>query len=109
VGKAVEKFWEGVQAGADQQQSLSAMQALGQGLKTAIGSYAGALVDVVYSQEMKEFAAHGAHEAASAIFNGSAFVMYPRSAHSREDPQPTHGLGDAKAAPEQQQSQGMGY
>ena len=33
--------------------------------------------------ELKANVAHGAHELAAALFNGSAFVMYPRG--TRED------------------------
>jgi len=32
---------------------------------------------------MRQMGAHGAHELAAALFNGGAFVMYPRG--SRED------------------------
>jgi hypothetical protein len=39
------------------------------------------LSDVV--AETKQLAAHGAHELAAALFNGNAFVMYPRG--TRED------------------------
>lgn len=31
--------------------------------------------------ELKQMAAHGSHELAATIFNGSAFVMYPRGSH----------------------------
>jgi hypothetical protein len=31
--------------------------------------------------ELKGMGAHGAHELAAALFNGSAFVMYPRGKH----------------------------
>ncbi len=31
--------------------------------------------------ELMHKAAHGAHEGAAALFNGSAFVMYPRGQH----------------------------
>ena len=34
-------------------------------------------------KELKDQAAHGSHEMASALFRGDAFVMYPRS----EDPE----------------------
>lgn len=33
--------------------------------------------------ELQQMAAHGSHELAATIFNGSAFVMYPRG--SRDD------------------------
>jgi hypothetical protein len=35
--------------------------------------------------ELKQMAAHGSHEVSAAIWNGSAFVMYPRG--TRDDPQ----------------------
>jgi hypothetical protein len=41
--------------------------------------------------ELRQMGAHGAHEAAAMLFNGSAFVMYPRVGHEGrrvEDPQP---------------------
>ena len=50
--------------------------------------------------ELKQQAAHGAHELAAALFNGSPFVMYPRTKEGKEDPQ--HGL------PEKQQEQDRG-
>jgi hypothetical protein len=44
--------------------------------------------------EIKEQGRHGAHEAAAALFNGSAFVMYPRGSHDGgqvpEQPQIEH-------------------
>jgi hypothetical protein len=49
--------------------------------------------------ELKQQAAHGAHELAAALFNGSAFVMYPR--HGRDD-DPKHGL--SQDAQQQEQS-----
>jgi hypothetical protein len=57
--------------------------------------------------ELKQMGAHGAHELAAALFNGSAFVMYPRG--SRED----HGVHGpeqpqemAKDGQEQEQHRG---
>jgi len=50
--------------------------------------------------ELKNQAAHGSHELAAALFNGSPFVMYPRTKEGKEDPQ--HGL------PEKQQEQDRG-
>ena len=35
--------------------------------------------------EIRQMVAHGAHELGAAIFNGNAFVMYPRG--SKDDPQ----------------------
>jgi len=31
--------------------------------------------------ELKHMGAHGSHEVAATLFNGSAFVMYPRGRH----------------------------
>jgi hypothetical protein len=36
--------------------------------------------------ELKQQAAHGAHEMAAALFSGSAFIMYPRTKDGRDDP-----------------------
>jgi len=47
-------------------------------------------------KELTEQAKHGGHEVAAALFNGSAFVMYPRTKDGKDEPQ--HGL------PEQEQS-----
>jgi hypothetical protein len=84
-----------------QQQPMGALQALKEaflaiapGLKT-MGPEIGA--------ELKHMASMGAHEMAAALFNGSAFVMYPRG--TRED----HGVhgpeGQEQAAPQPDQHQ----
>jgi hypothetical protein len=49
--------------------------------------------------ELKQQAAHGAHEMAAALFNGSSFVMYPRQA-SHDDPQ--QGQTQETQQPEQE-------
>ncbi len=38
--------------------------------------------------ELKQMGAHGSHELAAALFNDSAFVLYPRGHHEN----PNHGL-----------------
>ena len=38
--------------------------------------------------ELKQMGAQGAHELASAMFNNSAFVMYPRGTHDDAHQQP---------------------
>jgi hypothetical protein len=40
--------------------------------------------------EMSHLGKQGAHELAAALFNGSAFVMYPHAGQGVEDPK--HGL-----------------
>jgi hypothetical protein len=54
--------------------------------------------------ELKQMGAHGSHELAAALFNGSAFVMYPRAQREGqrvEDQQPD-------VAPEAQKQQERG-
>jgi len=41
-------------------------------------------------KELKQQAAHGAHELSAALFNGAGFVMYPRQ-QDHDDPQKGHG------------------
>jgi len=41
-------------------------------------------------KELKQQAAHGAHELAAALFNQNAFVLYPRQP-DHDDPQQGHG------------------
>ena len=49
---------------------------------------------------------HGAHELASALYTGSAFVMYPRAGNDSVDT-PQHGLPiEPMKQPEQEQSRG---
>src|SRR5271165_1648623 len=51
--------------------------------------------------ELKDQAAHGAHELAAALFRGDAFVMYPRT---NQADGPDHGLPDMQhGLPEMQQ------
>jgi hypothetical protein len=57
--------------------------------------------------ELKQMGAHGSHELAAALFNGSAFVMYPRASRENqqrvEDPQ----QGVSPEAQKQQEHGGM--
>ncbi len=53
-------------------ESMGSIEAIAPGL-----SLAKILGDI--GHELMEQAQHGAHEAAAALFNGSGFVMYPRS------------------------------
>jgi len=79
---AVEAMKEGIQAIAP---GLSLSKILGE-----IGT------------ELKDQAAHGAHELAAALFRGTdAFVMYPRTNH---DKAPEHGL--PQETPQQEQDRG---
>ncbi len=90
-----------------EQKSMGAMEAAIQGVKIGIDSFAPGLKDAPgeIGAELKDMAAHGAHELAAALFNGSAFVMYPRGG-SRED-HGVHGPEMSKEGPEQQMERGM--
>jgi len=72
--------------------TMGAIEAAVEGVKEAVKAIAPGLTlkDILQDvgAELKQMGAHGAHELAAAIFNGSAFVMYPRGTH--EDPK--HGL-----------------
>ena len=41
--------------------------------------------------ELKQMGVHGSHEVAAALYNQSAFVMYPRGTHD-DQPDVQHGL-----------------
>jgi len=63
-------------------------------------------------QELKQQAAHGAHELSAALFNGSAFVMYPRQGQGKDqvdDPQhgPSQEGQKEQEAQKQQERGGM--
>ena len=83
---------EPVQAMAPQQVEsmgiMESVQAIAPGL--SLGKILGDI-----GHELKEQGAHGAHEAAAALFNGSAFVMYPHAGQEQE--------AQTQAAPEQVQ------
>jgi len=79
---------------------MESLQAIAPGL--SLGKILGDI-----GAELKQQAAHGAHETAAALFNGSAFVMYPRNEQGQDH---GHGLqGQAvqqPEAPQQEQSRG---
>lgn len=54
---------------------------------------------------MEHPVAHGAHELAAALFNGSAFVMYPRTKNAKEDQE--HGLPQEAQQEQERQRGGM--
>ena len=96
-----------------QQESMGATQAAIQGVKIGMDGLYPGLKDAPaeIGAEMKHMAAQGAHELAAALFNGSAFVMYPRgvkedSQHMQPEQQPEHGL-DNKGLDAPKQSQGL--
>lgn len=75
--------------------TMGAIGAAVEGVKEAVKTIAPGLTlkDILQDvgAELKQMGAHGAHEMAAAILNGSAFVMYPRHQGQRDD-EPQHGL-----------------
>ena len=79
----------------DDPKTMGAIEAAVEGVKEAVKAFAPGLTlkDILQDvgAELKSMGAHGAHELAATLFNGSSFVMYPRAGHeSVEDP--LHGL-----------------
>jgi hypothetical protein len=62
-------------------QKIGAIEAAVEGVKAVAPglSFKDIISDV--GAELKQMGAHGAHELAAAIFNGSPYVMYPRGNH----------------------------
>jgi len=60
--------------------------------------------------ELKQMGTHGAHELAAALFNGSAYVMYPRGSHDGNEQtveSPTVESPAVEPQAIQEQSRGM--
>lgn len=106
MSKATRQVIEEAKSG----QSMGAMQAVIEGIREGVGAFApGLSLSKILSDigsEIRQSTAHGAHEAAAVLFNGSGFVMYPRSAGpQKEDPQ--QGLAEETIKPpELQQERG---
>jgi hypothetical protein len=90
------------------EQSMGAVTAKKEGIQAVLPGLSLSKVLSDVGTELKQQWAHGSHEMAAALFNGSAFVMYPRQEGEREDPQ--HGLPAIEAVkqPEAQQEQSRG-
>jgi hypothetical protein len=86
-----------------QQQRIGTMEAVKEAFKEFRDNmYPGLTWDKIATdigQELKHQVGAGAHELAAALFNGNAFVMYPRSADAKDD----HGVH----GPEQTQDNRM--
>jgi hypothetical protein len=110
IGDLAEKLF-----GGEATQSMGAVEAAVEGFKAGMQGYMEGVkqgVDAAYSDGMKHFAAHGAHELAAALFgNGQAsgFVMYQRSGLKEDFPQmqPEHGLNGQAMEPPKQERGGM--
>ena len=85
--------------------TMGAIEAAVEGVKEAVKAFAPGLTlkDILQDvgAELKSMGAHGAHEMAATLFNGSSFVMYPRAGQDSVD-DPLHGK------PEMQKEQDHG-
>src|SRR5262245_57906270 len=64
--------------------------------------------DLAYSDGMKHFVAHGAHELSAALFSqgNNGFVMYARHGKNARDDHGVHGQQQEGQEQQQQQAQG---
>src|SRR5947209_4560148 len=83
------------------EQSMGPVEAIKEGIQAVAPglSLSNILHDI--GSELKQQAAHGAHEMASALFRGDAFVMYPRTNQAE-------GLDHGVSQDTQQQEQDRG-
>jgi hypothetical protein len=97
--------------GGPQQQSMGALEAAREGVKEFLNGMFPGLKDAgqEIKTELKQMAAHGAHELAAALFNGNGFVMYPRGTredHADRGPEQAQAQGQEAPAQQQQQERG---
>ena len=70
------------------QPSMGPVEASMEGIKAVAPGLSWEKITREIGEELKHQLSQGAHEVAAALFNGSAFVMYPRQGH--DDQQPEH-------------------
>ena len=68
--------------------SMGPVEASVEGIKAIMPGLSLSKILSEVGEELKHQVSQGSHEIAAALFNGGAFVMYPRQGH--DDPQ--HGL-----------------
>jgi len=95
------------------ERSMGALEAIKEGFREGIKAFAPGLENAgaEIGKELYQMGAHGAHEFAAALFNGSAFVMYPRGTredHGVHGPEAEKEVELTKDGPEQQRSMGRG-
>src|SRR5262249_16168983 len=90
-----------------ERQSMGAMEAVKEAFKEVRDVMAPGLTWDKFSSdlvnEVKQQVAHGAHELAAAIFNGNAFVMYPRNSGKDDVHGPEQSPQQAQDGQEMQQ------
>lgn len=108
MSKQTREFFERLKTGEQLragEQSIGVVEAIKEGVQAVAPglSFSKMLHDI--GAELKQIGAHGSHEMAATLFNGSAFVMYPRAPREGqrvEDQQ--HGLTQEA---QKEQSRGM--
>ena len=70
-------------------QQIGAVEAVKEGIQAVVPGLSLREIFSDIKAEMKDQLAHGSHELAAALFNGSPFVMYARG--GRDDNEPQHG------------------
>lgn len=97
MSKEMREFLEQAKAG---DRAMGPIEAMREGIQAIAPGLSLSKILGDIGSELKQQAAHGAHEMAAALFNGNPFVMYPRQ-QGRDDA-PNH------AQPEAQQEQSRG-
>lgn len=85
------------------EQQIGAMEAAKEGIQAVAPGLSLREIFSDIKAEMKDQLAHGSHELAAALFNGSPFVMYARGGH---DEGPQHGLPETQQEKQQERQQG---
>jgi hypothetical protein len=83
------------------EQQIGAMEAVKEGIQAVAPGLSLREIFSDIKAEMKDQLAHGSHELAAALFNGSPFVMYARG--GRDDNEPQHGSPEV---PQQERDRG---
>lgn len=85
------------------EQQVGAMEAVKEGIQAVAPGLSLREIFSDIKAEMKDQLAHGSHELAAALFNGSPFVMYGRGGH---DDGPQHGLPETQQEMKQERDRG---
>ncbi len=85
------------------EQQVGAMEAAKEGIQAVAPGLSLREIFSDIKAEMKDQLAHGSHELAAALFNGSPFVMYARGGH---DEGPQHGLPETQQEIQQERDRG---
>ena len=85
------------------EQQIGAMEAAKEGIQAVAPGLSLREIFSDIKAEMKDQLAHGSHELAAALFNGSPFVMYGRGGH---DDGPQHGLPETQQEMKQERDRG---